>query len=375
MRSKIPFFWLIFLWFDGGMGENYIVCDKAVKTMCHIDIGPIKGSENYEGTLMHFGRSAKYAISNELVNEILLDYENLTLLDFNEQKLADFNNETFASGFNLVDLVMNRCSVTHLEDFWFQNLRNLNFLSLDGNSMVHISPHAFYGLDKLEDLLLQNNKIENLHSATFQHTKNLQNLYLGQNRIKILDERLFEPLICLGYLHLDSNQIETVSYDWFKFNENLTKIDLGDNRIKYLNKNILKVFERLKFLDLTNNVCVDQLFEYKLEPNDPERILDVVLFPFCDADFKVIDSEGDMSAMKILFGIPLLFFASILVCVFSVAFVRNRRKIDVGLDVEAGKNGKMTEKEISDLILEYTDQSTVHGVKYLGERKRHWMEK
>lgn len=368
--------------------EYYVDCDvekiESDFEICHVDIEPRKAKENIENDFfdgLKFNRPNEFDISNELLNVLFNDFENLTYLNLNKHQLENFNNETFENGTNLKFLSLWQCSLTKIEDFVFRNLQLLETLNLGGNFISEISPNALYGLDNLKALYFHFNQIEVLHPSAFQHVPQLDNLGLGRNRIKVLDENLFEPLKKLNYLSINSNFLEKVTYSLLEHNTNLTYFDLGENQIKFLDRKILKAFKNFDFLDLTNNVCVDQLFGYSIKPNNSSKILEIILFPFCDEDFATEEfDESEDSSIPLLLGVPLLFFVIILICVFSVNFMRRResersKENVINLDSEVKDDRDRKDAKISNLILEYTDQSSVHGVKYLGERRRHWMEK
>ena len=90
----------------------------------------------------------------------------------------------------LKDLNLGFNLITNLKSNLFKNSLNLQFLSLQGNSIV-------FDVDD--------------SSSTFEGLIGLQRLNLARNGIKYLSSNLFKPLIQLKSLIMDKNIIENLN--------------------------------------------------------------------------------------------------------------------------------------------------------------------
>jgi hypothetical protein len=61
--------------------------------------------------------------------------------------------------------------------------------------------------------------------------------------------------------------------------------------------------------------------------------------------------------------------------IFSFCGVGEEKVADTEAEQGEASNDTKEVSAISSVIADYTGQSTVHGMKYLGERRRHWTEK
>lgn len=378
---KIFHLTLIFQLLKFGSSEYFIDCNdnesafcSSGECMCAVHIKPGRGDGKYDGVIfgLTFNRLEEFEVSNAVLDELFEDFKNLTFLDLNERRLATFDAKTFENGKSLNYLTATRSSLAHIEDFSFKNLKLLLNIFLNINAIAEVSENAFFGLDSLEYLDLSNNKITNIHPNAFQHTTSLTVLLLGHNRIENLHENVFESLGKLEFLYFCNNRLQSLSHKHLQNTKNLTILELGGNQIRHFDRNILQVFQNLMTLDLTHNDCVDQLFQYHIKtPNDPLSILKIILFPFCDYKSSVGDSgsEIEITLIILLVIVLLLLISSILSCRKAM---RMRDSRVVSLRYEAAKN---TSRKIQDLVTEYIDQSSIHGIRYLGEQARHWTEK
>lgn len=373
--------------FSLSASKFYMNCDEedevkwtpeGIELICRVDVESAPNfdeetfEKNAEGVILTPGN---YEISNELLSEMFKSLNKMSYLKLTGLKFENLNIQTFESGGNLRDLEMNKCLIERLDDFTFKNLRNLEFLDLEDNLLSTLSPNVFYGLNSLIDLHLNLNKLSAWNGDEFQHIGSLTKLVLAGNHIEALNESIFMPLKNLEILQLDSNRFSTIPSNLIKHNRNLSELHLGDNRISSFKQDIIECFKRIKYLDLTNNVCVDQLFEYFVSPNEPERILNFILFPFCQNFVKhhpksYLDDPQDNSTI-ILILLSIFSALALAICCCGFCFVRTRRRKNLVRSYSIEEQ----EKNFNELIFEYSDKSSVHGVKYLGERGRHWIER
>jgi hypothetical protein len=133
-----------------------------------------------------------------------------------------------------------------------------------------------------------------------------------------------------------------------------------------ISRESIKSFTKVKKLDLSNNVCVNQLFEYIAVPKRPGLLLDAILFPKCDENWKKDDIEDSTDVFVVMLVGATAIIIIILVSCLIAALVQK----------ENGHQKIEEDTRLRDLIKEYLGDSTIHGIRYLGPSvERHWMEK
>lgn len=116
-----------------------------------------------------------------------------------------------------------KSGITVLREFYFKNMRKLQYLYLDDNQIATIEPSAFRDLISLKKLELARNMIQSLDEQLFVTMVNLDRLNLDNNKIKFLRPTTFnipggklrsvdlESNVCIdGYYNSDSwKRLET----------------------------------------------------------------------------------------------------------------------------------------------------------------------
>ncbi len=276
-------------------------------------------------------------------------------------------------------LALNRFGIKSLDEFLFAKLKKLRILDLTNNEIGKLQEKSLAGLENLEILYLGGNKLKFFWGFEFSNLKKLRVLALSGNLIESFLIDPFEVLTELRELHLDTNLFEYIPGHILKSNTKLSELDFGNNRILLIPREIIvNVFVKLKRLDLSNNNCVDQLFEYHDVPNPFKQraLLEIILYPFCN-NFELNLFNLDETSW-FLIGLVILTVVIVLMifaCLGTLLIARRPKKI--GFEVESNFAAKLRNHfpAVADILMEYTDQSSVHGIKYLGEKKRHWGEK
>lgn len=369
---KIFQIFLILITVDCSFGQYSLECKESYMTMmagadaldCEITFGAAETNSNNYSETIHTFRIHDQNVTNDLLNLVLEDFPDVTDVSFHRCNLEDYNNETFKNAGHLKTLALADCLECQFE-FTFQHLSNLTFLFMMGNSIKTLNEDFLVGLRNLINLFMSDNHIRVLHSNCFKNSLNLQRIDLKNNEIEEIPVDIFTELTNLESIDLANNFLKTFQCDFTKSNKQIKKLELGNNQIEYLQEAVIESFKNLTFLDLSANICVDQQFNYRVKPNNPEKILKVVLFPFCYEDFDRNQLESKERSLIVLVG----FIAALTLMISLVLafFVKNRLKI-----VHPGMESK---RSLTKLIQEFTSESSVHGIKYLGERKSHWTEK
>lgn len=177
------------------------------------------------------------------------------------KKVIDAND--FFSRFRLYDrvndvFIMNQTTIYIPGDIGivFRNLKQLEIMS---SRLKFIQRGKFKGMTSLLDLRLDHNEIETISLDTFWDLKTLQWLSLNGNKLKCLNEGLTLRMSTLLWITSDDNDIESFRGDVFQRNIKLELISLRRNKIKKIDFSIKK-FKRLSFLDLRENLCVNEYF-------------------------------------------------------------------------------------------------------------------
>ncbi len=354
-------------------GDN----ETLQRNMRYNSLMAVENKTNEDASFV-FNQIFRISISNDLMAEIFNDFPNLDILIFLSAIFENLSTMTFQYGSSLVKLIMNYGKLSRLEEKVFQNLENLEMLELQENKLKVIDENAFVGLEKLEALDLRGNQISELKNRHFEPLGNLRKLLMGDNRLKFLPEGMFTYLPKLEEATFDSNTLLSLGDIDFQKNEKLFSLDFGDNRIQDISQKVIKYFKKLRKLDLSNNYCVDQLFEYQEVPGNSEKILRAFLYPLCDSSAPKIEKNQDkFDWIEILIITVASFMILMIVSCMAISMCRVGEKKVTDSEAEQGAplNNIKEVSVISDVIVDYTDQSTVHGMKYLGERKRHWTEK
>lgn len=126
------------------------------------------------------------------------------------------------------------------------------------SKLKFIRRRNFKNMPNLLDLRLDKNEIETIYSDTFWDLKKLEWLSLSGNRLKVLTEGLTIMSPKLLWFTANDNQIEYFDANFFQNNLDLEAITLNGNLLTIVRINITQ-FEKLKFLDLRRNICINEL--------------------------------------------------------------------------------------------------------------------
>ncbi|KAM0680290.1 hypothetical protein GINT2_001676 [Glugoides intestinalis] len=140
-----------------------------------------------------------------------------------------------------------------IPDLLFDDLTNLESLSLQNNNIKELQPNIFNNLQKLESLDLSKNKLTEFPSCVFDDLTNLKSLSLQNNNIKELQPNIFNNLQKLEYLRLYNNKLTEFPSCVFDGLVNLKLLSLQNNNIKELQPNIFNNIQKLEYLRFYNN--------------------------------------------------------------------------------------------------------------------------
>lgn len=134
--------------------------------------------------------------------------------------------------------------------FRWQNLRNLQYVNLDGNVLGFLHPSTFSNLPALAHLILSSNPISNLLPGFYWNsrvqfvdvsnvgltsiptslTKTVRDFRCANNNLTIIRQTDFESYPNVGLLVLDENAIDVVEDDAFGRLDFLSRLWMNGNR-------------------------------------------------------------------------------------------------------------------------------------------------
>lgn len=176
-----------------------------------------------------------------MIQQIFSTFPNLKELEIGSSNLQSINISMDVQ-LEILDLHLN--NITRIANGSFLRQRSLLVAYLDNNNIQNIDEDAFEEIVSLVTMSMNNNRLHTLHPRTFHAFPNVRSISLRNNNLTSIGEDLFARSEFLTALHLDSNVISKVSR---RFADNLK--------------------ENLNFVDLTGNVCADDVFRFQV-PQD-----------------------------------------------------------------------------------------------------------
>jgi hypothetical protein len=221
------------------------------------------------GSLSSSSQSSSSSSFNNLI-KLDLSYNGLKKIDsqafnnFNKtletlmlqnNEINSYNLKFLLQLTSLKDLNLGFNLITNLHSNLFKNSINLQYLSMQGNSILFDLPSSSsLPSQEQQSLELEIDEDENMNKSPFNGLVTLQRLNLARNGIKYLPNNLFKPMIQLKSLILDKNIIE--NFNEFTFNglfKSLMNISLQNTKINSNNLICLKHFEKIERIKLGFN--------------------------------------------------------------------------------------------------------------------------
>lgn len=172
---------------------------------------------------------------------------------------ADDSSSIFDGLIGLQRLNLARNGIKYLPSNLFKPLVQLKNLIMDKNIIENLNEFTFDGLFvSLMNISLQNTKIKSENLICLKHFERIERIKLGFNEIKQIDWSLFEKMgSTLTNLDLQNNQIESITYEInSRVNlvmESLQELDFSNNKLCHINSNLINKSPKLKNLGLSQN--------------------------------------------------------------------------------------------------------------------------
>lgn len=207
----------------------------------------------------------------------------LETLDISSNQISAIN---IPKGLNISMLYLQNNRISILHPWAFQNITNLNELNLANNGLTHIEHNSFTGIQNLQHLNLSYNDIsvldgitdlEGIISLDLTHSlssiqeinltvfSSVEELILKGNEIKVLNWTMFHGLDRLKFLDLCDNLIPYIDSESFPVLPALIKLRLDRNQISYITNDALDSVSSLETLTLDRNKLAeipDQTFHF-----------------------------------------------------------------------------------------------------------------
>ncbi|KAK9505977.1 hypothetical protein O3M35_009929 [Rhynocoris fuscipes] len=168
-------------------------------------------------------------LSNTLTKKHLENLKDVERLNLNANSLTELPEDLFQDATNLTWLDLKNNNV-QLPKNIFRNIPKLEVLELGSNNISYLEPGIFKNLSKLRLLNLWANKLKNLSRALFSDVTNLENLDLNSNGLLNLPPDIFADLTKLKNINLANNNFTSLPQGLFLSNANLEKIQIHSNR-------------------------------------------------------------------------------------------------------------------------------------------------
>lgn len=117
---------------------------------------------------------------------------------------VSFIPQNLGGFFQLISLVVQEVSLVEIKAEDFENMNELEYLSLAMNQIQEIPFDAFRKLKKLRKINLSLNFLEELKSGIFDENSNLEMIFVDRNRIKIIGAYVFKDLHKLHFVNFKS---------------------------------------------------------------------------------------------------------------------------------------------------------------------------
>ncbi|XP_067850167.1 leucine-rich repeat-containing G-protein coupled receptor 4 isoform X2 [Heptranchias perlo] len=248
-----------------------------------IDMHCFDGLDNLETLDLNYNNLMEFP-------EAIKSLRNLKELGFHSNNIAVIPDKAFSGNPLLRTIHLYDNPISSVGISAFQNLSELQSLTLTGTRISRIPPDLCQQLKMLRFLDLSYNQIEELPS--FQGCSALEEISLKHNEIKEIKTDTFQGLVSLHLLDLSKNQISTIHKNALISLTELTNLDLSSNQLNYFPTAGLEGLNQLK---LSGNAGLKEL----LMAEDLQKLRTLMVpyayqccaFSSCDS-YQALNIEG-----------------------------------------------------------------------------------
>jgi len=127
-------------------------------------------------------------------------------------------------------------------------------------SLKHIKRSDFKNLDNLVDLDIDMNEITTLKDDTLIDFPQLEYFTLEDNSLTEIDGRTFEKNVKLKEVYLTGNKLEVLPRNLFYNNFLLVLVDLSDNSLKIIEIDFTTI-KNIKEINFYSNPCINAYYD------------------------------------------------------------------------------------------------------------------
>jgi len=213
-------------------------------------------------------------LNNNSLTEITAnDFKNnveVNTLKLGSNQISRINANSFSTLTKLYTLELSNNKLTHLDSNLFRENVKLGTLYLESNFITKFDENLFRSLTKLLELFLHDNKLTKISKFLFNFNVELDNLHLHNNQINEIEDNTFSNLPNLHYLYLNSNKLQKLNA--ISGLSGLIYFNLSDNQLTKIHPNFLNsLSSQTTTLDLSNNICIDEIITYRKATIDEIR--------------------------------------------------------------------------------------------------------
>ena len=184
--------------------------------------------------------------------------ENTTYLGIIGCDLQELKNGAFhkAGGDGLREMVLKTDNIFSIDPNAFQDLMNLEVLTLSGNKIGTLHKDTFVNTHSLSTITLDRNVVTKIPAESLCLVKKLSSLNLASNNLTSAKmDKCFSQLLNLVTLDLSNNPIRKIKPTDFVAlkNVSITRLNLVDLKLTTLSKEVLENFPCLEQLNLAKN--------------------------------------------------------------------------------------------------------------------------
>ena len=153
----------------------------------------------------------------------------------------------------LMELRMQFCELTTIEDGTFVSKQYLFRLDISDNNIRLLTNRKFSGLSRLKTLQLSGNNNCQMNDGLFSELVNLEELFLANMGLKRINPKTFVGLTKLTSLNLQGNSIKKLDVNFGSLFPILKYFDISDNQLTVFTERNMQVMNQTLTLILEGN--------------------------------------------------------------------------------------------------------------------------
>jgi len=158
------------------------------------------------------------------------------------------------------------CSLKEIRYENFEDLNELQQVSVQYGQISHVPKDTFKDLSKLKFLYLNDNQLQFIDERVFQNLGRLIILIVDDNQISSITRGTLENLTELKNVSFTGNKLQALDDGHFKNNKKLEYIWFDNNNIQVLKPTMFDNMKNVVYIDFSDNMCIDEI--YRVDSDD-----------------------------------------------------------------------------------------------------------